>query len=182
LCRRHRSAPGRSAGQAQAQADRVAAAGHNENGQLRQRRGHLVTTSVIDGSCRFDRRRILPQSGPQERRTVWAWGYNGSGELGDGTTTDRSMPVQVPGLTGVTAIALATGTAWPSRTRHGLGVGSGYGQHAGSGGRSYRCDRHRRRIDYSLASRRRHVWAWVTMAPASWATGLQPTVSRRFKW
>jgi alpha-tubulin suppressor-like RCC1 family protein len=27
--------------------------------------------------------------------SVWAWGYNGSGQLGDGTTTDRWSPVQV---------------------------------------------------------------------------------------
>ncbi|WP_147447134.1 Ig-like domain-containing protein [Corallococcus sp. CA054B] len=37
--------------------------------------------------------------------TVWAWGNNGEGQLGDGTTTDRLTPVQVPGLTGVAALA-----------------------------------------------------------------------------
>ncbi len=37
--------------------------------------------------------------------TVWAWGANNSGELGDGITTQRLTPVQVPGLTGVTALA-----------------------------------------------------------------------------
>ncbi len=37
--------------------------------------------------------------------TVWAWGENGFGQLGDGTTTERMTPVQVVQLQGVIAIA-----------------------------------------------------------------------------
>src|SRR6185436_7579276 len=53
--------------------------------------------------------------------TVWAWGYNYYGTLGDGTTTTRSTPVQVSGLTGVIAVSAGTlhslalksdGTVW----------------------------------------------------------------------
>ncbi|MBZ0240541.1 MAG: hypothetical protein K8H77_07745, partial [Cutibacterium acnes] len=36
---------------------------------------------------------------------VWAWGSNGSGRLGDNSTTNRPTPVQVLGLTDVAAIA-----------------------------------------------------------------------------
>lgn len=37
--------------------------------------------------------------------TVWTWGFNNYGQLGDGTTTARTSPVQVIGLTGATSIA-----------------------------------------------------------------------------
>ena len=53
--------------------------------------------------------------------TVWAWGNNGSGQLGDGTHTSRDVPVKVLNLIDVTAIAAgpdhsmalkADGTVW----------------------------------------------------------------------
>jgi len=41
--------------------------------------------------------------------TVWSWGYNGYGQLGDGSTTNRYTPVQVSGLTNVKSIFLGGG-------------------------------------------------------------------------
>ncbi|MBI5197941.1 MAG: multicopper oxidase domain-containing protein, partial [Nitrospirae bacterium] len=41
--------------------------------------------------------------------TVWAWGGNTGGQLGDGTDIDRPFPVPVPGLRDGAAIAAGTG-------------------------------------------------------------------------
>jgi len=105
------------------QADgRVFAWGTNGNGQL----GDGTTTNRNPG--------VEVQLGPGQALTgvvaiaagqshslaltadgrVWAWGWNGDGQLGDGTTTQRTLPTPVPGIDGV--VALGAGT------RHSLAV------------------------------------------------------------
>jgi alpha-tubulin suppressor-like RCC1 family protein len=37
--------------------------------------------------------------------TVWAWGVNNWGQLGDNTTTNRAFPGQVVNLIGVSAVS-----------------------------------------------------------------------------
>ncbi len=41
--------------------------------------------------------------------TVWCWGENSNGQLGDGTTTDRTTPVQVSGITNAVKISATSG-------------------------------------------------------------------------
>jgi alpha-tubulin suppressor-like RCC1 family protein len=36
---------------------------------------------------------------------VWTFGDNGSGQLGNNSTTDSKVPIQVSGLTGIVAVA-----------------------------------------------------------------------------
>ena len=61
--------------------------------------------------------------------TLWAWGWNGYGQVGDGTTTDRHSPVQIGSDTNWVAIAAgdwhtialkSNGTLW-SWGSNGLG-------------------------------------------------------------
>jgi len=47
--------------------------------------------------------------------TVWAWGDNNHGELGDGTTATRTTPVQVSGLNLITN-TMTTPTPTPTPT------------------------------------------------------------------
>jgi alpha-tubulin suppressor-like RCC1 family protein len=72
--------------------------------------------------------------------TVWAWGFNDYGQVGDGTTTPRASPVQLSGLTGITAIAAgqyhslavkSDGSVWAwGRNNHGqIGNGTTTDQH-----------------------------------------------------
>ncbi|MBI3978817.1 MAG: hypothetical protein HY331_11590 [Chloroflexi bacterium] len=76
--------------------------------------GFLTGVAAVAGDAAFSL--ALKTDG-----TVWAWGRNVDGRLGDGTFTDRHTPVQVQGLTGTVSIGvgewhglavLSNGTAW----------------------------------------------------------------------
>jgi M6 family metalloprotease-like protein/uncharacterized repeat protein (TIGR02543 family) len=100
-------------------------AGYNYNGQLgdgtltpRMSVQTIGLTDIVSISTGADGWHTLSLKADG---TVWAWGYNFNGQLGDGSTTDRSSPVQVSGLSGIVAIAASTshsmaiksdGTVW----------------------------------------------------------------------
>src|SRR5205807_275941 len=62
----------------------------------------------------------------RSNRSLWAWGKNTDGQLGDGTTTNADVPRAVSGLSAVTA--LAAGGSFS------LAVGSGPDNSANSPG------------------------------------------------
>ena len=60
--------------------------------------------------------------------TVWAWGFNQYGRLGDGTTSTRLTPVQVSGLTGVVRIATSNENGFAIKAEGSVwSWGGGYG-------------------------------------------------------
>jgi alpha-tubulin suppressor-like RCC1 family protein len=101
--------------------------GHNATGELGDGtqilrtvpvdvRGLPATGHVVAISAGSNHMLALEADG-----TVWAWGHNKSGQLGDGTKVDRPAPVQVRGLRGVRAVGAgdafsvaleADGTVW----------------------------------------------------------------------
>jgi alpha-tubulin suppressor-like RCC1 family protein len=61
--------------------------------------------------------------------TVWTWGFNGSGQLGDGTSKHSSVPSKVAGISNVKAIA--TGSGHVAVLKHDGTVWSWGGNHSG---------------------------------------------------
>ncbi|MBA4422270.1 MAG: hypothetical protein C0390_04095 [Syntrophus sp. (in: bacteria)] len=90
-----------------------------------------LSTAATAVSAGFDHVLSLQNDG-----TVWTWGSNSKGQLGNGTTTDSSVPVQVNGVSSIIAIAagndfslalrntLFTIWAWGSNSKGQLGNGT----------------------------------------------------------
>ena len=64
---------------------------------------------AVDGGLNFSI--ALDSSG-----SIWTWGFAGNGELGDGTTVDKSSPIQVGTLTTWAKITAANGGAYAIKT------------------------------------------------------------------
>ncbi|MDR1298832.1 MAG: S8 family serine peptidase, partial [Oscillospiraceae bacterium] len=75
--------------------------GNGEIGSLEEKLTQVIgLTDIIAIATKDNHSLALKSDG-----TVWAWGFNNNGQLGDGTTANRTAPVQVSGLTGIASIA-----------------------------------------------------------------------------
>ena len=88
-----------------------------------------ITGTITAVSAGAEHNLVLQSDG-----TVWSWGLNSDGQLGDGTTNPSSVPTKIPGLSGVIAISAGAhhslvlkndGTVW--------GWGANYDGQLGNG-------------------------------------------------
>jgi len=83
--------------------------GDNSNGQLGDgtttSRSAPVTVAGLSGSVTAIGAGELQSCAVISGGAVQCWGGNGSGQLGDGTTSDSSIPVNVVNVTGATAVS-----------------------------------------------------------------------------
>jgi alpha-tubulin suppressor-like RCC1 family protein len=92
----------------------VYAWGNNENGQLgvNSTTSRAIPVQVTGFSGKTIKAIAAGNSFSMALATdgsVWAWGYNSSGQLGDGTNTTRLLPVILIGLSGKNITAIAAG-------------------------------------------------------------------------
>jgi len=92
--------------------------GYNDDGQHGDGTTTQRNTPTQTSSLGTGRTAVAISSGGQHTCAILddasasCWGYNGFGQLGDGTTTDRSTPTQTSSLgTGRTAVAISSGGA-----------------------------------------------------------------------
>jgi prepilin-type N-terminal cleavage/methylation domain-containing protein len=70
--------------------------------------GNEITFTTVSGNgfVKIASNNVASHSiGLRADGTVWTWGYNNYGQLGDGTITNESKPIQVNGLNNIVAIA-----------------------------------------------------------------------------
>ncbi len=99
--------------------------GNNENGQLGTggipssnfpvQVGDLANVVAVAAGTAHGL--ALVDDGGSGGGTVWAWGWNWGGQLGDGTTVDRTRPVRSGSLTDVVAIAAGGAHSMAIRSR-----------------------------------------------------------------
>jgi len=68
-------------------------------------------TNIVQVAAGREHSLVLKSDG-----TVWSFGSNADGQLGDGTTTQRQSPVAVTGLTGIVAIAAGRDASYALQT------------------------------------------------------------------
>jgi alpha-tubulin suppressor-like RCC1 family protein len=95
--------------------------GNNEVGQLGNDKTAVRQLTPVQAIDLEDVVAIAASSGHslavKADGTVWAWGYNKEGQIGDGTNNNnRTKPVQTSGLAGVVAIAAHNGSSLALRT------------------------------------------------------------------
>ncbi len=72
--------------------------------------GHTVLAEPLMVSAGDGHSCVLLSTG-----TIQCWGYNGSGQLGDGTQTTRATPVQVKGISDAIAVSAGKGHLAPAK-------------------------------------------------------------------
>jgi len=87
---------------------------------------HVVAIAAGGASARYAYDGYTPRGGHalalKDNGEVWAWGNNLNGQLGDGTTTNRALPVRVAGLSDVVAIACGGAIADTPLAGHSLAL------------------------------------------------------------